>query len=119
MKLWLDDVRQPPDDTWTWAKCVGDAIELMQTGLVVEAALDHDLLLEPDTRDGIVLCEWMRDNDVWPRDAITVHTVNNFGSTAMCNTIERSQRYPHKLGRTFMRLSWTEMTAHGWHPPPT
>src|SRR5438309_1594271 len=43
MKLWLDDIRPTPDDTWTWAKTVPEAIDLLKTGEVTYASLDHDL----------------------------------------------------------------------------
>lgn len=48
MKLWLDDVRKPPDDSWTWAKTCDEAIEYVtawcKVGTKVEVmSLDHDL----------------------------------------------------------------------------
>lgn len=48
MRLWLDDVRDPqmyvPSPwLWTWAKTVPEAQELLLTGEVEEASLDHDL----------------------------------------------------------------------------
>lgn len=26
MKLWVDDIRRPPDETWQWAKNFGSAM---------------------------------------------------------------------------------------------
>lgn len=48
MKIWLDDVRRPPDESWTWAKNVSDAKTAvsyaMASGRVIEEmSLDHDL----------------------------------------------------------------------------
>ena len=31
MKLWLDDVRKPPEG-WAWAKTADEAIELLEAG---------------------------------------------------------------------------------------
>lgn len=46
MKLWVDDLRPPPDDTWVWSKTSQNAIDtLMLAGLgeITEISLDHDL----------------------------------------------------------------------------
>ncbi len=44
MKIWLDDIREPPDKTWTWAKnayqCAG---LLLGDWGVTEISFDHDL----------------------------------------------------------------------------
>lgn len=39
MKLWLDDERPPPDDTWTWVKNAGQFVQsLMRLKLSYDAA---------------------------------------------------------------------------------
>lgn len=46
MNLWLDDVREPHKFGclgWEWAKTAAEAIELLKTGKVEKASLDHDL----------------------------------------------------------------------------
>jgi len=43
MKLWLDDLRTPPDESWTWVKTSQEAMEMLDTGSIVEISLDHDL----------------------------------------------------------------------------
>lgn len=43
MKLWLDDTRFPPDPSWTWARTLAQAVEVLSTGMVLSASLDHDL----------------------------------------------------------------------------
>ena len=43
MRLWIDDIRPPPDDSWTWAKTSADALEHLHDDDVVELSLDHDL----------------------------------------------------------------------------
>lgn len=42
MKVWLDDVRIPPDG-WVWCKWPEEVITLLETGSVTELSLDHDL----------------------------------------------------------------------------
>src|SRR5690348_2081796 len=48
MKIWVDDIRTPPDNTWIWAKTSHEAIVLLTLSHVndldIEAmSLDHDL----------------------------------------------------------------------------
>jgi hypothetical protein len=92
MKLWLDDLRDPPDKTWTWVKTVDGAIDLMQTGEVVEASLDHDL---GEGEDGTPLPEgrrliyWMAENACWPSETIAIHSANVVGIDYMLGMIER------------------------------
>lgn len=42
MKIWLDDIRTPPEG-WEWARTAQEAIALLETGNVEEISLDHDL----------------------------------------------------------------------------
>lgn len=43
VKLWHDDIRRPPDDSWTWARTNREAMLVLLNKEVVEASLDHDL----------------------------------------------------------------------------
>jgi len=42
VRVFLDDEREPPDG-WRFVRWPGEAIELLETGRVVELSLDHDL----------------------------------------------------------------------------
>lgn len=47
MKIWLDDIRTPPDDSWIWAKNAYFCSGALSTGRVTHISFDHDLgLLE-------------------------------------------------------------------------
>lgn len=53
-RLWLDDIRRPPDDSWIWARTLEEARQVMLTCDIKEASLDHDLGLheyDPDEQD--------------------------------------------------------------------
>ena len=62
-KLWHDDIRRPPDDSWSWVRTnheairhLVDAVDLEQPYL--EASLDHDLGChgaDPDADDAHLL----------------------------------------------------------------
>ena len=43
MKLFVDDLRCVPDDTWTLARTNTEAIRLLATGYVTECSIDHDI----------------------------------------------------------------------------
>jgi hypothetical protein len=42
-KLWLDDVRKPPDSSWDWVKTAPDAINFLTYHHVDGVSLDFDL----------------------------------------------------------------------------
>lgn len=43
MRIWLDDVRTPPEGDWIWIKTAEAAIRLVMTNEVKFIAFDHDL----------------------------------------------------------------------------
>lgn len=104
MKLWHDDIRRPPDDSWTWARTNREAQLLLLTHAdscdpVTEASLDHDLGLhdfDPDEQDadlrvapdahlqpdGQQLVRWMLRNELVP-PKVTIHSWNPVGAKSM------------------------------------
>lgn len=53
-KLWHDDIRRPPDETWFWARTNREAVRYLLLARCEEASLDHDLGLhemDPDETD--------------------------------------------------------------------
>jgi hypothetical protein len=93
MKIWVDDIRTPPDETWEWAKTSQEAIDLLegicQVGMLwvplEEMSLDHDLGGD-DTSRRIVL--WMCETGVWPVK-IRVHSANPVGAEWLTGMIRR------------------------------
>lgn len=102
MKLFLDDVREPFKYGclgFEVARNAKQAIELLQTGKVTFASLDHDLAWEHypwnDTGNPYkeetgydVLC-WIESNNIWPEDGIKVHSMNPVGKEKMLKVIEK------------------------------
>lgn len=43
MKLFIDDIRDAPDDSWTVVRTITEAIRLLATQSVTEISLDHDI----------------------------------------------------------------------------
>lgn len=83
LRLWHDDVRQPPDGSWVWAQTNAQAVALLATGDVVEASLDHDLGME----NGLVLVKWMCEAGYVP-EKVTIHSWNPSGARRMAAVLE-------------------------------
>ncbi len=79
MKLWVDDLRKPPDQTWVWCRSSAEAIDILHrvgSGVVTQMSLDHDLGGDDTTRPIVLwLCESLA---YWPA-IITVHSANPVG----------------------------------------
>jgi hypothetical protein len=81
VKLWVDDLRPPPDETWTWAVDSFDALQNLAFSAsdgeegVAEISLDHDLG-GADTTRPVVL--WMAEHNRWP-SIVRVHSMNVVG----------------------------------------
>lgn len=92
MKIWVDDIRTPPDGYW-WVKTSEDFIDGMEVliregwrGDQIEVvSLDHDLGGDDTTRP-IVL--WFCENDFWPVEVV-VHSANYVGVEWLEGMIER------------------------------
>lgn len=93
MHLWLDDVRMPTD-RWIWVRTATEAIELLKTGKVTTASLDHDLGGKPmvhngpDGLSGTDVINWMEANNVWPARVI-IHSHNPYKGPMMARVAAR------------------------------
>lgn len=107
MILWLDDIRAPWRFGYTgaeWAKTAEEAIEILKTGKVIFASLDHDLselamigLAPEDEPNGYSVVLWMEENGVYPIDGCVVHSMNPSGARKMIAGLTAIHR---RLGRT-------------------
>ncbi len=114
LKLWLDDVRQPPDNSWVWRDTFLDAERWLEDckkhGTTIDIAqLDHDLggtafnhcfecqvgkneeermqlILHgcEHEKTGRHIVEWMEKNDFWPKQ-IVIHSWNFEGAERMAS----------------------------------
>ncbi len=105
MRLYLDDVRNPPDETWHVCRTAEEAKALLAAGGVEYASLDHDLgeceaceeargHQDPQhtcrhKMTGYDLCLWMAEFGVWPKNKPTVHSANPVGRQRMEGVIAR------------------------------
>jgi hypothetical protein len=81
MRLWLDDRRPPPDESWVWVKTADEAIQLLALGNVAEASLDHDLGVVRDDSEatGYDVLAWLEERvalDGFVPPLLNVHSAN-------------------------------------------
>lgn len=106
MKLWIDDFRLPPDDTWTWAKTFEEAMQHVTAVpySIEEISFDHDLGMKWRDNDG-----WFRWRDTqpvakWFEDEAQsgrlqkmpvwfIHSMNPEGRRALLATLRRAEKY--------------------------
>lgn len=100
MKLWHDDIREPPEG-WTWVRTNKQAMLVLLDHIeeIDECSLDHDLGFEnidprldnaiylrgssPDG-SGADLARWMVENECVP-PVVTVHSMNPDGARRMAH----------------------------------
>jgi hypothetical protein len=108
MRLWLDDIRPAPDG-WEHAKTLAEACALVIAARArgvewTDASLDHDLgfcdecALKcahfcPHFGTGTVFVDWMAQQQSWPTNKPTLHTMNPVGRKRMQQTIDRYGPY--------------------------
>lgn len=83
MKLWHDDMRTPPDDTWTVARTNAEAINLLARGDVSEASLDYQLAWG---EDGLELAKAMAEAALVP-PKVTCHSLSPMGAEQMAEVL--------------------------------
>ena len=92
IKLWVDDVRDAPDESWMVARNFDVAIFwLAQRGVSV-VSLDHDLGEEKTGYDIACAMErWMVEGDYDPPE-IRIHSANPVGRGNMLRAVEAIER---------------------------
>ena len=94
LKLWVDDIRDAPYDSWHIARTPWDALVMLSTNQYSMVSLDHDLngLIGNKELTGKDILLWLiqRHNDGYPiPDIIRVHTANPVGRKDMIDLLKR------------------------------
>lgn len=91
MKLFLDDIRNPPEKGWVTIRRIWMMKILLwlnkRIPFITHVSLDHDLGDNQPT--GYDLVKWMAEFDTWPTKAVHVHSRNPVGAASMVATINR------------------------------
>lgn len=85
-KLWVDDTRKPPDNSWQWAKSAREAEAILSSNKIKEISLDYDLyLIEGDDKSknyeaatGADVAAWAKRHDLLP-STVYIHSANPAG----------------------------------------
>lgn len=89
MKVFLDDIRMPPDNSWVIARGYQDAIYYLKTGKVTTISLDHDL---GEQHTGYDVCLWIEEKVFKKRfypPTIYVHSANPVGRRRIEQSISK------------------------------
>jgi len=97
MFLWLDDIRDPAQCGAigvTWVKTYDEAVDLLKTGNVIIADLDHDLNIQQTlgltdgNKTGYDVIVWMEEHNIWP-EKVLIHSQNPSGKYKMLQAVQR------------------------------
>lgn len=91
-KLFLDDVRNPPDNSWILARSYEDAVRLVNThGIPNTVSFDHDLGDNVPTGKDFAnfLIDLDLDSNIMPKDfTFFVHSANPCGAENIRGVLE-------------------------------
>lgn len=80
MKLWLDDQRPAPDESWHRVWTVDEAIECLNKRVYSEVSLDHDLGNDDEAGTGYTVLCWLEErvmtDATFPAPKVYIHTDN-------------------------------------------
>lgn len=100
MKIWLDDIRPPPDESWTWVKTVLIVKMMIASGNVFEISLDNDL--GEGEEEGYKVLDWLEDvfNAIYGRSfpklrmpKVHIHTSNPAAAKRMKVVADRLEKF--------------------------
>ena len=94
MKIFLDDFRVAPDNTWTAIRDPYEVKKLLSSGIVKEISFDHDLGLAITGYDVMVFLEELVFTGKVKAPVVLVHSANSgaYGKMAQCATNINNKR---------------------------
>lgn len=99
MKVFLDDIREAPDASWVEVRDYDTCIKVLETGMVTQLSLDHDL--GDPLHDGYDVAVWIEEK-VWKEGfyppLLFIHSANPVGRRRIQAAIDSIVR-----GNTFNR----------------
>jgi hypothetical protein len=96
MRLWLDDVRMPPDDDSDWyiVRDANPAMAMVMSGKVTHISFDHDLGENSLSGYAVACCiEAAAYHDRIPRMTWTIHSANPVGRDNITLAMKRADDY--------------------------
>lgn len=129
MRIFLDDRRSPPDETWVLVRTPDEVIRLLETGEVTELSLDHDLAVFDGEReiDGYSVLTFIEravalDEITFPIPKLSVHSGNPPAHERMQNAIDAIYRLAERKAVRVLTLAaltsaFSQPFAWGKKPP--
>lgn len=93
MKIWIDDIRKPPDWDWLWARSSAEAITLLDTYPVNHISFDHDLGGDDTAMRVAVVIEKRAHDDTMGPVEWAVHSANPVGRDNIRKCMESAERF--------------------------
>jgi hypothetical protein len=98
VKLWIDDLRDPPDESWTWVKDSASAMGVValahSNGLPLEEiSFDHDLGADDTAMPVARMVEEGAYRKELPPIRWHIHSANPVGRLNLRSTLESADRY--------------------------
>ena len=105
MRLWLDDIRRPPDEDWVWARTVEQAVDAVGFAgePITHMSLDHDLGLHEQDPDQEGAAFLRGEGETTGLDF--VHWI--------CRVCYNDEAWKDN---EFVDLTECEFTIHSWNP---
>jgi hypothetical protein len=102
MKLWIDDIRDAPDDSWTVARTVTEAIRLITKAQWDEISFDHDIEGSKETYEAVAhFLAWYYVANVSNRHVaphfeplVMIHSGNPIGARRIEGILKDAQMFP-------------------------
>ena len=95
MKVFLDDERKPPDDSWTLLRWPNEVIDSLLTNEVTHLSLDHDLGNDEfGTGNDVII--WLEEAVYFGKvkaPIITIHSANASARKKMLMGVEKIKQY--------------------------
>ena len=100
MKVFLDDLRSPPDEGWVLVRTAKEALDLLSASGVLEVSLDNDL--GDGQAEGCTVANWIErrasTDPAFRIPVVRVHSANPAARVRMTVTIGRIEAEARRRG---------------------
>ena len=100
VKLWIDDIRVPPDDSWYWVKTAKDAIKVIEQCDVRVISFDHDLGSDEDATEVVKALEYRAYQGIGSPPEWFVHSANPVGAKNIIAGMQRAEKFWEDNGKS-------------------
>jgi Cyclic-phosphate processing Receiver domain len=99
MKLWIDDIRTPPDESWVWAKSSAEALAIIRKEMPEQIHWDFDLGGTDTVRPVLRYIEEMAIRGLAAPPMTFVHSQNPVGRDEIAASMMQAFRYWRRVLR--------------------